>query len=245
MKASIAKIFLSVLFAPFGVFCLVWTGILISRDELPSALVSFGFAIFALGFVAMLAVVATHTVKPRITVDSGGLLLRPDRRVDHLLAASMVGAFMGMLTYAVCAPFDLIVIVVPRNDERYFVIASALGVVVGIFGLRQILRRGGTSYLRLTTDELEVGNTMTSVRLPWAAVTDILDRPQKATRSTGTTYIATPDRRITELPSDWYAPNGRALRELLRFYWKHTGAREELVDRRAIDRFADLYEACA
>lgn len=238
MKTAIAKIFLSALFAPFGVFCLAWTAIYLHRSQFPSALVSFGFAVFALSFVALLVVVARRTVQPRPGTDNGGLLIRPDVRVDCLLIGATAGAFLAMLAYAIFAPMDLIDIAVPRNDEKYYVVACAMAVVVGMFTVKQIVVRRGASYLRLTEDGLEMGNTMTSAVRLWTAVTDISDRPEKADHATGATYVRTADGRTRDVPSDWYTPGGAALREFIRFYWQHPEARDELADRRSVERFA-------
>jgi hypothetical protein len=130
----------------------------------------------------------------------------------------------------------MIAIRVPRNDERYFVFACAAAVLVGVFSLWQIIRRRGTSYVRMTADGLELGNTVSSVERSWDEVTDIADRAQKARDASGTIYITTADGRTRTLPSDWYTPGGHALREMVRFYWKHPEDREELTDGRAAER---------
>lgn len=236
MKSSIATTFVWILFGPFGVFCAAWAFIFLSRGEYPSAIVALGFADFTLGLVVMLAIVASRNVTPRVASGNAGITLRPDRRVDSFLIASTFGAFIAMAFYAVLAPLDMINIPVPRNDEKYFVFACAAAVLVGVFSLRQIIRRRGTSYLRMTVDSLEIGNTVTSAERSWDEVTDVADRPQKARQPTGATYITTTDRRTKVLPSDWYTPGGHALRELVRFYWQHPEHRQELTDGRVVER---------
>lgn len=236
MRSLVATAFLWIIFGPFGLFCLAWACIYFTRGEYLSAVVALGFAVFTLGLVLMLAIVASRKVKPRIQREDDGILVRPDRRVDALLMASTFGGFVAMAFYAISAPLDMIAIRVPRNDERYFVFACAAAVLVGVFSLVQIVRRRGTSYVRMTIDGLELGNTVSSVERSWDEVTDIEDRPQKARQPTGTTYIATADGRTRTLPSDWYTPRGDALRKLVRFYWKHPEDREELTDGRALQR---------
>jgi hypothetical protein len=184
----------------------------------------------------MLAIVALRKVKPRVRREDDGILVRPDRRVDNLLMASSFGAFLGMACYAVFAPLDMIAIRVPRNDVRYFVFACAAATLVGIFSMSQIIRRRGTSYVHMTIDGLELGNTVHSVERAWDEVTDVADRAQTARQPSGTTYITTSDGRTRVLPSDWYTPNGHGLREFVRFYWKHPEDREELADGRALRR---------
>jgi hypothetical protein len=236
VKSSIATAFLWVLFGPSGVFCTAWAFIFLSRGEYLSAIVALGFAVFTLGLVVMLGIVASRKVTPRVTRDDVGITLRPDRKVDSLLIASTFGAFFAMAFYAVFTPLGMIDIPVPRNDERYFVFACAAAVLVGVFSLRQMIRRRGTSYLRMTIDSLEIGNTVSSAERSWDEVTDVADRPQRARQPTGTTYITTKDGRTRILPSDWYTPGGHALRELVRIYWQHPEHREELTDGRAAER---------
>ncbi len=236
MRSFAATAFLCILFVPFGVFCLVWALMFLARAEYLSAVVALGFAVFSLGLIAMIATVASRKVTPRVTCDDAGITLRPDQKVDSLLIASTFGAFFAMAFYAVIAPLGMIDIPVPRNDQRYFVFACAAAVLGGLFSMRQIIRRRGTSYLRMTVESLELGNTVSSAERSWDEVTDIADRPQKARQPTGTTYIATADGRTRIVPSDWYTPGGRALRELVRFYWQHPEHREELTDGRAAER---------
>ncbi|MCT7657688.1 hypothetical protein [Mycobacterium deserti] len=236
MKTSVATAFLCIVFGPFGAFCVAWAFIFVERTEFLSAVVAFGFALFTLGLVVMLATVAMRKVTPRVTRDQGGVTVRPDRKVDGYQVASTLGAFVSMAIYAIFAPLDMIDIAVPRGNERYLVIVCAAAVLLGLFSLRQIIRRRGTSYLRMTTDGIEVGNTLTSVERSWDDVADIADRPPKARHRTGTTYITTADGRTRVLPSDWYTPGGHALRESLCFYWRHPEHREELADGRAVER---------
>lgn len=236
MRSSLAGAFLTLVLVPFGAFCLVWTLRFLGRSEILSALLAFGFAVFALPLVALLGVVVSAKVVPRVTCDGRAITIRPDRKVDGLLMASTAGAFVAMTLYAIFAPLDMLDISVPRNNERYFVIVCAAAVFVGLFSLRQIIRRRGTSYLRLSVEGVETGNTMTSVMRPWGEIADVTDRPRKAKRGNGATYVITDDGHTREIPSNWYTPAGRALHEMVRFYWEHPQHRDELVDGRAVER---------
>ncbi|MCK0172585.1 hypothetical protein [Mycolicibacterium sp. F2034L] len=207
-----------------------------ARAQLLSALVALGFAVFALGLVSMLLTVAIGKVAPRVVVDGDAVTVRPDRKVDGLLTASIVGALIAMAVYAVFAPMRMLDIEVAGRDQRYFVIVCAAAVVVGLFTLRQIIRRRGTSYLRLDAEGLETGNTMTSVQRRWEDVTEVADRPRNGRRSTGAVYLLTGDGHSREIPSSWYTPGGQALGDYVRFYWQHPEARDELSDSRAVER---------
>lgn len=240
MRASVATAFLAILFVPLGLYCLAWTLIYVSRAEYPSAVVALGFAAFTLCLIATLVLARVSRVTPRIASDADSLLARPDQRIDVLLIVANSGAFVAMATYAVCAPMDMIVIAVPRDDERYFVIACAIGIPIGLVTLAQILRRGGSSYIRVSIDGLELGNTVTTVARTWDHVTNIADRGEKARSSTGATYVRTADGHTRAVPTDWYTSRGRAIRELMRFYWLHPDARHELAEGLAVGRLDEL-----
>ncbi|MEE6168488.1 MULTISPECIES: hypothetical protein [unclassified Mycolicibacterium] len=236
MKSSIAAAFLCVLFGPFGAFCVVWTFLFAGRAEWLSAAVALGFAVFTLGMVAMLVVVASRKVSPRIMCHDAATTFRPDARIDRCLIASTVGVFTAMVVYAVFAPFDMLVIPTPRGDQKYYVAMSAVGAIIGVFSMRQIARQRGMSILRMSADGVEMGNSMTTARRTWDELVDIADRPRNGRKPTGTTYLATDEGHVRTLPSDWYTPAGRALRDLMRFYWAHPEHREELANGEAVER---------
>ncbi|WP_102141502.1 hypothetical protein [Mycobacterium hubeiense] len=195
-----------------------------------------GFAVFSFGIITMMAIVAMRKVTPRVIRDDAGTTFRPDRKVDHLLTASTIGAFLGMALYAVCAPLGMLDIPVPSGNRQYFVFVCAAGVVVGVFSLRQILAQRGMSHLRMTVDGVETGSALSSKSRDWDEVTDVADTSQDGGKPSGTTYIKTADGRTLTLPSDWYTPGGNALRELVRFYWQNPEHRQELINGQAVER---------
>ena len=236
MKSSTATVVLGIFCVPLGLFCLAWTVIFAGRGQYLSAIVALGTALFLLGFIAMLILVANRNVAPRISYDGAGTTFRPDRRVDRLFMAASVAAFVAMACYAIFAPLDMLDIRPPRGGGRYLVLSCTAGALLGLFSLRQMFRRRGTSYLRMSVDGIETGTTMTSREQSWDEVTDIADMKPNARHPNGATYIMTAGGQSRELPTHWYTPDGHALRELMRFYWQHPDAREELADGRAIHR---------
>ncbi|MFI5510101.1 hypothetical protein ACIA48_21760 [Mycobacterium sp. NPDC051804] len=237
MRFRVAAVYLCLLFAPFGMFSLVWAFIYFARAEYLSGLVALGFGLFAGGFVVMLLVVAGKRTIPRATSDDAGTTFRPDFKVDGFLTISSVAVFFGMLVYAIFAPQGMLVIPVPSGNQRQYVYACIAGVLVGLPSMWQIVKQRGMSRLRMTTKGIEVGGAVSTKRHTWDELTDIADRPRNGHRSTGTTYIMTANGHTRTLPSDWYTPGGRVLRELVQFYWEHPEARAELVDGRAESRF--------
>ena len=217
-------------------FCVAWAFIFLGRSEFLSAAVALGFAVFTVGMVAMLVVVASGKVASRVACHDGTTALRPDPRVDRYLVASTIGVFIAMVVYAVFAPLDMLDIPTPRGDQEYYVAMCAAGVVVGVFSMRHIARQRGMSRLRMSADGIEVGNTMTTAGRAWDELTEVADRAANGRKPTGTTYITSDGGRIRTLPSDWYTPGGHALRDLVRFYWQHPEHREELANGLAVER---------
>jgi hypothetical protein len=228
--------FLAIVLGAFGALCTAWVFTTVGRAEYLSAIVALGFAVFAFGMIAMMTIVAMRRVTPRVTHDDAGTTFRPDRKVDSLLTAATVGAFLAMALYAILAPLDVLDIPLPRGNRHYFVIACAAGALVGVYSLWHTISQRGMSYLRLTSDGLETRNTMSGTDRSWDEVTRVADTPQNRHQPGGATYITTADGRTRTLPSDWYTPGGSALRELVRFYWQHPEHREELADGRALER---------
>jgi hypothetical protein len=236
MKLSVSTAYICVLFGPFGLFCLVWTFLFVGRAEVLSAVVALGFSAFALGLVAMVAVLASRKVNPRVSCHDGGVTLRPDVRIDRYLMVSTIGVFLGMVVYSVFAPLGMLTIPTPGEDRKYFVLSCAAGSVVGLFTLRQVARQRGMSLLRLTTTGIEMGSTVSTAKRSWDDVDDIADKPRNSHRSSGATFITSKDGRTRTFPSDWYTPDGEALRNLILFYWQHPDLRLELADGRAVER---------
>jgi hypothetical protein len=236
VSPKVAVAFVSVVLGVFGALAGAWVFVSLARAEYLSAVVALGAAVFSFGMIAMLTIVASRKVAPRVTRDDSGIVVRPDRRVDALLLTSTFAGFFAMALYAIFAPLGVLNISAPRGNSQYIVFICAAGALGGVFSLRQIVKQRGTSCLWMSQDGLVTGNTMTTAQRSWDEVTAIGDRPRNARRSSGATYITTADGRSRVVPSDWYTPGGHGLREFVRFYWQHPEARAELADGRAAQR---------
>lgn len=237
MKGTVGVAFLGLVLGAAAVLALVWLGASVSRGEHLAAAVAAGCALFSLGMVSLLLRVAGKRVAIRVHVE-GGVTFRPDRGVDVSLMLATAGLWGAMALYAICAPLSLVRIPLPNGDRTFSVWIAVVGVLIGLPSLRQILVKHGLSYLRLSTNGLEVGNTIASATYTWDQVVDVSDTPSDRGRSidTGTTYLKTADGRTRTIPSDWYTPGGYELRNLIRFYWQHPESRGELDDGRAVAR---------
>lgn len=233
---KVAAVFLGLVLGPVGVVGLAGGLVILSRGDVPSAIVALGAGVFSLAFVATLALAASRRVTPRISYDDTGTTIRPDLRVDRLMLTSSAAAVVAMACYAIFAPQGMINIAMPNGDHSGYVVVCVVGVVVGSFTLRQVFRAGSASYVRMTANSIETGSTMTSSERPWKDVVGVLDRAPNKRRATGATYIRHRDGHTRVVPSYWYTPDGRALHHMIDFYWKHPKYRDELVDGRVLDR---------
>lgn len=236
VKPSVAVAFLSVVLGAFGLLSGVWTLVYLWRAAYLSAIVALLAAIFSFGMIGMLVTVASGRVVPRVEWDGEGMTVRPDRRVDMLLLASSFAGFAAMALYAILEPLGRLAIRPPSGNGQYLVIACAAGALMGIFALRHMLVQRGTSLLRMTVEGIATANTITTVRRSWDDIAEIADRPADGRHETGATYIITGDGRIRTHPTDWYTPGGKALRDIIRFYWEHPEHRDELTDGTAAQR---------
>jgi hypothetical protein len=227
----------------FALFCTVWAFKLFAQGRYLSMSVVIGFAVFAFGLLAVRLIVAMGRVRPRVQYGDGGTLVRPDPKVDRLALISTLAAFVSMLLYAVFGSLGMAELPGVTRDQKWFVLMSAAGVVVGVPSLWRIATQGGMSYLRLSGVGFEVGDAYSRAEHTWDDLSDVSDRSvaRKWAHTAGSSYLTTSDGRTRILASDWYTPDGFALRRLLRFYWQHPEFRDELTDRRAAQRLRDQW----
>lgn len=230
-------IFLCLVLGAFGVLAVVWLGVSVSRGEYLTAVTVGGGLLFSFGMVSLLLQVAARRVAIRVNVQDG-VMFRPDRRVDVSLMLATAGLWGAMALYAICAPLGLVKIPLPQGDRTFSVWIATAGVLIGLPSLKQIVVKRGMSYLQLSPDGFELGNTITSATYTWDELSDVSDAPAGRARPINTcaTYLTMVGGHTRTFPSNWYTPDGAALRDLLRFYWQHSENRDELADGRAIAR---------
>jgi hypothetical protein len=221
-----------------GILGTAWALVSLGRGEYLTVLVAGGAAVFGFSMVAMIARVGTRNVSVCVDVGDDGTTFRPDRRVDVYLMVATVGMWAAMVLYAIFAPLEMVEIPLPRGDRNYLIGTAVVGALVGLPSVRQILVRRGMSFVRLSADGVETGNTYSTVCRRWDDVADVSGAPAHRRRpiNTGSTYITTTDGGTRLVASDWYTPGGYALRDLVRFYWQHPDCRDELVDGRVVKR---------
>jgi hypothetical protein len=99
------------------------------------------------------------------------------------------------------------------------------------------LRRGSTSYLRLTVKGFEIAQGWRPHSADWSSVKDIAsEAPNQKTPTPGAIVFVMFDDAAWTLTALSFTPDGAALRDLVRFYWQHPECRDELTDGRAEKR---------
>ncbi|ODQ85524.1 hypothetical protein [Mycolicibacterium holsaticum] len=246
MKMLPLAILCALLFGPVGILSAVWAVVNIARGDFLTATVSAGFAVFLLGFIIPFARTVPGKVSPRGEFDSEGTTIRPDRGIDVPLQASLLGLVVAGGLYAIFAPLGMVEIPIPETFRLYFPFASAAAAVMGAPIVWRTFRRGSLQYLRLTPNGFKFVQGWRPQEGDWAQVVDVIDASPNESAPTPTPtptpnaiVVVMSDESVLSLPAASFTPEGRGLRELVRFYWQNPDRRDELTDGQALKRLAD------
>jgi hypothetical protein len=241
MKPSIALLG-GLLFGTIGAVCAIFAVRYVLRGEYLSAVVVVGVSMFCFGLVVPLAKALPGNIKPRINVNDRGTTIRPDRGIDIPIQLSLLGLVIAGGLFVIFAPTGRLDIPVPREMRLYLPFVAAIAALSGAPVLWRSLRRGSSKYLCLTPDGFEIAQGWRPHAADWATVRDVTDViPGQSVPTRGAIVVITSDGAAS-LAAASITPDGRALRELVRYYWINPDRRDELTDGRAIQRLAD-YQA--
>jgi hypothetical protein len=223
-----------------GVFCSVVMVVQVTRGEVPSAAVALGGATFCLGPVIPLFRTVPGRVTPRIRVDGEGTVFRPDPGIDIPMQAAVVGAVVACVLIIILLPAGKLAIPVPPHMRYSLPFMAGVLAVTGIPMVYRNLLRGSMSYLRLTPTGFELAQDWQPQRGEWASVTDVsAEVPGQKTSTPSTIAFLMTDDSTPWMAAGTLTPEGSALRDLVRFYWQHPEARDELTDGRAALRLTE------
>ncbi|MBY0287724.1 MAG: hypothetical protein K2X52_11285 [Mycobacteriaceae bacterium] len=238
MKPSTA-IFGGLIFGGFGVFTAAWTALFILRGELLNAVVALGVSAFCFGLIIPMFAVVPGNVAPRVDVDDVGTTFRPDRAVDLPIQIALVGVVIAAAVYTIFAPAGMVTIPVPPVMRYWLPFTSGVVLLISVRYVWRNFRRGSISYLRLTPSGFEFAQDWRPQYGDWDQVKDVTEEaPGQQAPTPGFVVCVMSDDSAPSVAARSYTPNGRALRELIRFYWKHPESRDELTDGRAVERLA-------
>lgn len=239
MKFRTVAILGSLFFGAFGIFTAAWTLAFVVRGEFLNGTVALGFSVFCFGLILPLFAVLPGNVAPRVDVDDGGTTFWPDRLVEMPTHIGLLGAVTACAVYTIFAPAGVVTISVPHNMRHSTPFVSGALMVMGVPMLWRYFRRGSTRYLRLTPSGFELEESYQTESGDWDQIKDVTDEARDKKWSTsGPIVFVMSDGSAPTIAANGMTPNGAALRELVRFYWEHPEARDELTDGAAVERLA-------
>ncbi|WP_425004203.1 hypothetical protein [Mycolicibacterium sp. S3B2] len=216
-----------------------WWGIqALSEAHSASALIAFLFSSAFLFFAIQWAVMR-WMARPRGGYSPAGTTVRPRKLFDVLSLIWIGGATLGALLYIAVSMFDVVDIPTYRSSLVWAMVFIA---IAGVATLWRMILHGGDCYLRLTPDCCEVWNGpwLAFRRAKWEDIEQIQDHPlRRKLRGRELVVLALPEGRSATLLSDCVTDDSEALRDWVRFYWQHPEYRDELVDRRGLQRLDD------
>lgn len=223
----------------FGLLCLYWTGVTITRGEYLTTAVVLGCSVFCAGPIVVYCLNVLGKITPRVASEGSGTTIQPDRIVDVCAWVTLSAGVAAAAIFAFYWPRGDIDISVPHSQRYSMPFMSAVVVVLGARGLWQLASGKDRKYLRLTLQGFEFVYGSTSTQGQWSEITDVTDQaPGTSVPTLKSISVLTSDGETATMPvARTFGPNdGQTVRELIRFYWKHPDNRSELTDGRAIRR---------
>ena len=221
---------------PVFVLAFGWWGVAAVIDgNVLSGVISLAFAVAFLFFSTQWAIIRC-SVYPRVEFDSAGTSVRPRKLFDTFSFIWGGAATFGAVLYTALAPFGLIDIPTYRSTLPWMMAFIALA---GVATLWRMTVHGGDCYLRLTPSGFEIwnGQWLAMRRGNWNDIAEVRDQPlHRKLRGREVIVLALPEGRSATLLADAITADSAALREWVRFYWRHPEYREELTDGRALRR---------
>ncbi len=223
----------------FGVFTAAWTVVFIVRGEIVNAVVALGLSVFCFGFIIPFFTVVPGKVAPRVNVDDGGTTFWPDRSIEVPMQIALLGGVMASAVYTIFAPAGKVSIPIPPAMRYSLPVTSAVFLLIVVPLAVRNFRRGSMKYLRLSPSGFELEEGWRSESGGWEQVKDVTDAaPGQQTSTSGPVVFVMSDGSAPTIAAGAITPNGMALRELVRFYWRHPESRDELTDGAAVKRLA-------
>ena len=182
-------------------------------------------------FLVPFFTVIPGNVAPRVSVDDGGTTFWPDRSIEMPMYIALLGGVTACAVYTFFAPAGMVTIPVPHAQRYSIPLTSGVLMLIGVPMLWRYFRRGSSKYLRLTPRGFELEESWRAQSGDWDQVKDVTDAaPGQRMSTSGPVVFVMSDGSAPTIAAGSMTPNGKALRELVRFYWQHPESRGELTD---------------
>jgi len=206
------------------------------RGHYLTTLVILGWGALPLAAATALVLAACGWTSLRISYDSTGTTVLPDRTLGILFFAALIVLVPAGVLFVIFVPRGDIDIPMTRGLQIFSPILMGFAVVVAISGLMSAWRRGGIGYLKLMESGIDNANIVFTKSVDWEDIVDVRDSAEtKRTRKAIVLCLQDGSEEVIE-GADLYVPRGAALYWMVRHYWRHPDDRVELTDGRAVDR---------
>ena len=239
MKFRTSAIFGWLFFGSFGVFTAAWTVVFIVRGQFLNSVVAFGLSVFCFGLILPLFTVIPGNVAPRVDVGDEGTTFWPDRSIEIPMQIAMLGGVTASAVYTIFAPAGKVAIPIPPAMRYSVPFTAGVFLLFVVPLLWRNFRRGSMKYIRLSPSGFELEEGWRSHSGDWDKVKDVTDAaPGQRASTSGPIVFVMSDESTPTISASGMTPDGKALRDLVRFYWLHPESRAELADGRAVERLA-------
>ena len=162
----------------------------------------------------------------------------PDRWFNISLQIATTGLVLAMALIAAFVPLHKLDLPMPGPPTSWMVITfAAAGALYGLPLVINNLRHRTTKYLRMTPEGVQIYEGRSPVTAKWDQVRavgggDTLRDPSQVTKL----VVSIDGGKAATLSGGAFTVEGTALRDLVRFYWKHPESRPELTNGEALVR---------
>jgi hypothetical protein len=225
---------LAVAAAAFGA---IQTAISIGSEQYIAAWITAGLTTLFTGMLVILGIKRIRRDTLRGEFDQDGTVLRPDpagRWLFVFLFSCLIPTTALYLAYVPRGVVQLPFVGSGRGFVSTFYMGCLL--VLSIIGLITLIRRGGSTYVRIAETSLEYADLSRTRVWKWDDITDVTDAtPKKNRRHPIVFTMSNADPVVIPNAGGW-APDGAALYWMVRHYLLHPENRSELNTGRALER---------
>ena len=208
----------------------------IARGLAPAAVTAGGLAILTVGFVIAIASTFVLPATQFAGWNPSGTVVRIHPVIAWSYGIALLGGAIGAACFLFFVSRGLVDMpyATPGGGRvnRYLMIAL---LVLSITGLAALLRSREPGYLRVGVDGVEHADMFRTRTVRWEDVVDVIDKADKRARNP-VVFVMKNAGQVVIPNADRFGSSGPALFWMVRHYWQHPEARDELQDGRALDR---------